>query len=86
MNILLASSSGLLDPEFPETRKCNTGFGHMIRAIAVMLANGENNVDVLTQSNFTMGRKIGRATLYKKTYSDLIRHFKPFYFTGCAPG
>ena len=80
MNILLASSSGLLDPEFTETRKCNTGFGHMIRAIAVMLANGENNVDVLTQSNFTMGRKIGRATLYKKTYSDLIRHFKPFYF------
>ena len=80
MKILLASSSGLLDPEFSETQKCNTGFGHMIRAISVMLATEENEVDVLTQSNFTNGRKIGRATLYKKKYSDLCRHFKPFYF------
>lgn len=80
MKILLASSSGLLDPEFFETQKCNTGFGHMIRAISVMLATEENEVDVLTQSNFTNGRKIGRATLYKKKYSDLFRHFKPFYF------
>ena len=80
MKILLASSSGLLDPEFSETQKCNTGFGHMIRAISVMLATEENEVDVLTQSNFTNGRKIGRATLYKKKYSDLFRHFKPFYF------
>lgn len=80
MKILLASSSGLLDPQFPETVKCNTGFGHMIRAIAVMLANGENDVDIITQSNFTNGRKIGNATLYKRKYSDLFRHFRPFYF------
>lgn len=80
MRILVAASTGIYDAAYPETRKGNTGFGHMVRAIAVMLATEENEVDVLTQSNFTNGRKIGRATLYKKKYSDLFRHFKPFYF------
>lgn len=80
MRILVAASTGIYDATYPETRKGNTGFGHMVRAIAVMLATEENEVDVLTQSNFTNGRKIGRATLYKKKYSDLFRHFKPFYF------
>ena len=80
MRILVAASTGIYDAAYPETRKGNTGFGHMVRAIAVMLATEENEVDVLTQSNFTNGRIIGRATLYKKKYSDLFRHFKPFYF------
>ena len=79
MKILIASSSGLFDASFPETNKNNSGFGHMIRALADMLTIEDDEVDIITQSNITKGRQIGKAHLIKKTYLDLFIHFKPYY-------
>lgn len=79
MKILLASSSGIYDENFPETRKNVSGFGHMIRALSDMLTQNGDHVDVITQSNMTKGRSIGKASLLKKTWISLIVHFNPFY-------
>ena len=80
MKILLASGSGINDDAYPETLKNNSGFGHMIRAIAVMLSTEQTQVDILTQSVLTPGRDIEKARLLKKKTSDLFLHLKPFYF------
>ncbi len=82
MKILLASSSGIFDISFPETSKNNSGFGHMIRALADMLPAEGDEVDILTQSNFTKGRQIGGSRLLKKTYLSLLFHIKWHYI--CA--
>ncbi len=80
MKILLASGSGINDDAYPETLKNNSGFGHMMRAIAVMLSTEQNEVDILTQSVLTPGRDIEKARLLKRKTADLLLHFKPFYF------
>lgn len=79
MKILLASSSGIYDENFPETRKNISGFGHMMRALADMLTQNDDLVDVITQSNITKGRSFGKAKLLKKTWFSLVAHIKPFY-------
>lgn len=80
MKILIASSAGIYDDRYPETKKNNSGFGHMIRTISGMLAAENNEVHIITQSNMSRGRKIENAILYKKSAFDLVRHFKWFYF------
>ncbi len=79
MKILLASASGIFDSSFPETSKNNSGFGHMIRALADMLPAEGDEVDILTQSNFTKGRQIGKSRLLKKTYMSLLLHMRWHY-------
>ena len=69
MKILLASSSGIYDENFPETRKNVSGFGHMIRALSDMLTQNGDHVDVITQSNMTKGRSIGKERI-KKNQED----------------
>ncbi len=79
MKILIASASGIFDPSFPETSKNNSGFGHMIKALADMLPMDGDEVDILTQSNFTKGRQMGKSRLLKKTYFSLLFHMKWHY-------
>ena len=79
MKILLTSAGGIYDNAFPETRKNQSGFGIMIRALADMLVKDGDDVDIITASNITPGRKIGRAILVKKKWSTLIFHTKFFY-------
>ena len=79
MKILLASAAGIYDNKYPETRKNQTGFGYMIRSLADMLAFEGDDVDIITQSNITKGRQIGRSRLLCKTWWKLICHAKPFY-------
>ena len=79
MKILLASGSGIYDKRFPETQKNQSGFGIMIRALADMLTAENDQVDIITHSNFSSGRDVGKAKLLPKTLFKLIIHAKPFY-------
>lgn len=79
MRILLAASAGLYDKNFPETRKSNTGFGHMMRAYANMLPMQGDEVDIITQSNLTNGRVLGMSKLYRHRIVDILFHVRPFY-------
>lgn len=79
MKILLTSGSGIYDKSFPETRKNQSGFGIMIRALADMLQKNGDDVDIITGSNITPGRKIGHAVLVRKKWYDLLFHTKFFY-------
>ena len=79
MKILLASGSGIYDNRFPETSKNQSGFGIMIRALADMLASEDDSVDIITHSNLTRGRQIGKSKLLRKTVFGLFVHAKPFY-------
>jgi glycosyltransferase involved in cell wall biosynthesis len=85
MKILLTSSSGIYDSSFPETKKNHTGLCIMIRALADMLAYEGDEVDIITNSVFTKGRKINKATLLKKTWGSVIFHTKPFYIRKAFP-
>ncbi len=78
MNILLTGTE-IYEPSYPETKKNQCGFGIMMRQLADMLSADENHVDIIMQSNFTKGRMIGKARLYRKTFLDLFLHFKAYY-------
>ena len=79
MKILLASGSGIYDKRFPETSKNQSGFGIMIRALADMLTYENDSVDIITHSNLTRGRQIGKSILLPKTLLRLVIHMRPFY-------
>ena len=79
MKILLASSAGIYDNRYPETSKNQNGFGIMIRSLADMLAFEGDSVDIITQSNITKGRDMGKSRLLAKTWWKLICHTKLFY-------
>jgi uncharacterized Fe-S center protein len=51
-----------------------TGFGHMVRDIADYVSKKGVNVDVVTMSAFTKGRKCNRFTLLKRTWKDIFMH------------
>ena len=79
MKILLASGNSIYDSNYSDTRREQTGFAIMIRALADMLPMEGDVVDVITQSNFTSGHKIGGSNLLPKTWLKLFLHTKPFY-------
>ena len=81
MKILLASSSGIYDASFPELTKNQSGFGYMIRSLSDMLAMEGDEVDIITQSNITRGRKIGGSTLLRKRLYDIVLGASPFYMS-----
>jgi len=51
----------------------------MVKDIADNVAKLGVEVSILTQSNFTEKRKIGKLNIIKKTLSDIIANIKPFY-------
>lgn len=78
MRVLVLSSYITLlgDPAF---EKNITGFGHMVRDIADYVSRFGVGVDVLTTSAITTGRSYRAVTILKRTWTDLLRSFKPYY-------
>lgn len=57
-----------------------TGYGYMVRDIADYVSRTDVEVDVITSSAITTGRKLNAITLLKRTWVDILLHAKPYYF------
>ncbi len=76
--LFLASYITILD--YKEFRKNITGYGYMVRDIADYVSKTDVEVDVITSSAITKGKKFNAITLLKRTWADILLHVKPYYF------
>ena len=56
-----------------------TGYGYMTLEIAISMAQLGVNIDLLTQSNLTKGKKIKKVNILKRTFYDIIFNIKLRY-------
>ena len=80
MKILLTGAE-IFDSTYPETNKNQCGYGIIMRQFADLFPSKDNSVDIIMQSNFTKGRRIGKARLYRKTILNVLFHIKMFYIS-----
>ncbi len=57
-----------------------TGLGHMVRDIADYISRTGIEVDLVTMSAITNGRRYNSITILKRTWTDILLHIKPYYF------
>lgn len=56
-----------------------TGFGHMVRDIADYVSRSGVQVDLITNSAITRGRKYSDFNILKRTWKDILLNVKPYY-------
>ncbi|MEL7654820.1 MAG: glycosyltransferase family 4 protein [Bacillota bacterium] len=76
--LFLASYITILDDK--NFTKNITGYGYMVRDIADYVSRTGVEVDVITSSAITKGRKYNAFTILKRTWIDLMQHIKPYHF------
>lgn len=81
MKVLLAAGSGIYIKDHPRASKNNSGFAHMMKDIATMLAQEGADVEVISQSVFTSQMNLDGWTLLRKKWIDVLTSFNPYYVT-----
>lgn len=66
--------------EDKEFNKNITGFGHMVRDIADYVSRSGVQVELITNSTITKGRKYGEFNILERTWKDILLNIKPYYF------
>ncbi len=56
-----------------------TGYGYMVRDIADYVSRTGIDVDVITSSAITQGRKYKAFNILKRTWANILLHIKPYY-------
>ena len=62
--------------------RSQSGYGYMTLDIAISMAQLGVEVDLLTQSNLTKGKKIKKVNILKRTLFDVIFNIKLIYIFG----
>lgn len=75
--LFLASYITILDDKI--FNKNVTGYGYMVRDIADYVSRTGVEVDIVTLSAITKGRKYNSCTILKRTWADIFLHINPYY-------
>ncbi len=65
-------------------KKNITGYGLMVRDIADTVSKTGIEIDLITSSAITKGRKYKSFTILKRTWTDIVLHMKPYYILKMA--